>query len=113
LEAWCTYANKNTHVQNNISSFAVQPKAARPEKQYVLENVWFCGRGTPGLQKTTWPTKAASEAKPFKQPSGAKPVKQTKRTALSPQIQNCREMALELVCLAGGATGAAGRAPSF
>jgi hypothetical protein len=39
--------------------------------------------------------------------------KRPKRTALSPQIQNCREMALELVCLAGGATGAAGRAPSF
>jgi hypothetical protein len=49
-----------THVQNNIGSFAVQPKAARQEKHYVLENVWFCGRGTPGLQKTTWPPKAVS-----------------------------------------------------
>ena len=34
---------------------ALPPKAARPINHYVLEKVSFFGRGTPGLQKTTWP----------------------------------------------------------
>ncbi len=35
--------------------FFWRPGVPRPKKQYVPEQVWFFGLGTPGLQKTTWP----------------------------------------------------------
>ncbi len=55
LEAWGTKAKQITHFQENSGLLALPPKAARPNKQYVLENMWLFGRGTPGIQKTTWP----------------------------------------------------------
>ncbi len=52
LEARGAEANENTHLQENDGSSALQPKATRPKKHDVPENVWFVGLGTPGIQKT-------------------------------------------------------------
>ena len=55
LEAWGTKAKKPHLLQENTGLLALPPSAARPKNHYVFENVWLFGRGTPGLQKNTWP----------------------------------------------------------
>ncbi len=54
LEFW-PRPTKTTRFPENSGCLALPPKAARPKNNYVLENVWFVGLGTPGLPKNTWP----------------------------------------------------------
>ncbi len=53
LEAWGTKAKKPQLFKKRLV-FGLA--AARPKNQFFPEQVWFFGLGTPGLQKTTWPT---------------------------------------------------------
>ncbi len=54
LEAWGTKA-KTPHMFEEPGGFlALPPSAARPTNKPFLEQVWFFGLGTPGLQTTTW-----------------------------------------------------------
>ncbi len=56
--------------QKTRSCLAVPPKAARPKNHSCLENVWLFGLGTPGLQKTTWPTQTLRD--PFEEERSAR-----------------------------------------
>ncbi len=47
---------KNKRFQETSGFFAWPPSAAGPNNHYFLEDVWFFGLGTPGLQKATWLT---------------------------------------------------------
>ncbi len=52
------HQGQKTHLFREHRGFsALPPKTARPTNHSFLENVWFFRLGTPGLQKTTWPTK--------------------------------------------------------
>ena len=57
LEAWSTKA-KTPHIfQKRVVLLAGPPSAARPTNHSFLKNMWICGLGTQGLQKTSWLTK--------------------------------------------------------